>query len=95
MSKKPKPRTDIDRARAASRLAQDGELRTVSDLTGVAGVSPKGIVRWITEGRSGVYLDGINDRWLGWCSTVAAVQRFHREYAARKKARAGDVSRAG
>ncbi|VTR92548.1 unnamed protein product [Gemmata massiliana] len=63
------------------------------DLIGVAGVSPLAIVRWITERRSGGYLDGINDKLPGWCSTMAAVQRFHREYSARLAAKKKEIAR--
>jgi hypothetical protein len=69
---------------AAQRLALDGRLCPVAELTAVAGASPDAVVRWITAGKGGVYLDGIHDPFRGWCSTVAAVERFHRDRAERE-----------
>ncbi|WP_162667392.1 hypothetical protein [Gemmata massiliana] len=38
-------------------------------------------------------MDGINDKLPGWCSTMAAVQRFHREYSARLAAKKKEIAR--
>ena len=79
----------IERARVALRLASDGRLRPVRELAALAGASPRGLVRWITEGRSGVYLDALYDRERGWLSAPGAVQRFLREWQRHRGERAG------
>lgn len=87
MSKRTKPKPRVEQARAAERLALDGDCRPLAELTGVAGHSARALLRFGTEGRGGVYLDVIRDPVKGWCSSVAAVQRFHRQYAARPTVR--------
>ena len=92
MATKPLPRPQVERARAAARLAKDGELRPVAMLTAVAGATTQSVARWITDGKvvrgTRVYLDGILDPYRGFCSSIEAVQRFHRECDALKSSSA-------
>lgn len=89
MAGKPKPRSRAERARAAARLATDGPLVPIAELTALAGVSAKTIERWIVHGRTGVYLDGVRDLTRGWCSTRAAVERAKGAHAAKLAQKGG------
>lgn len=82
---RPRPKPLIERARAAERLALDGANLPLRDLVGAAGHSELALLRFGRAGRAGVYLDVIRDPHLGWLSSVAAVQRFHRAVAAAPK----------
>jgi hypothetical protein len=71
----------LERARAALRLAHDGALVSVAELVRVAGqVRGAVLIRWIKEGKSGIFLDGIK-RGSEWYSSRAAVERFRARLA--------------
>ncbi len=75
----------LEIARAALRLAGDGPLCPVAELVDAAGAPDVvTLLRWIVEGRGGVFFDGIkrNGRWY---SSQAAVERFKRRSAREKE----------
>ncbi|VTR93288.1 unnamed protein product [Gemmata massiliana] len=74
-------RSRIEIGRAILRLAADGELRPLADLSGAAGAPPVVMLRWVIEGRRGVHLDGVKRRGEWW-TTPAAVARFLKASAA-------------
>lgn len=69
-------RPRIERARAVLRLVRDRDLVPLADLVGHANASERSLIRWIIEGRKGVYLDGLHRPGVGWMSSRAAVARF-------------------
>ncbi len=74
MSKR--PRTEI--ARAVLRLANE-PLQSVAALADAVGVDVRSLVRWITQGRAGVHLDGVHRPGFGWLTSAAALRRFDAE----------------
>jgi hypothetical protein len=68
-------RSRLEIARAVLRLAGE-ELLPVERLRDRAGAGTRALIRWITAGRGGVFLDGCHKRGVGWVSSVAALERF-------------------
>ncbi len=83
-------RTRDELETAAARVIADGPvpLRRLARLipcergrearTATSGA----LVRWITRGKRGVYLDGARLAGKGWCSSTAALARFSAAVAA-------------
>lgn len=86
-------RSREDLVAAASRVIADGAVplsklakKVPPDRQNRRGhVSTTTLVRWITEGRGGVYLDGARLAGKGWCSSEAALARFSAQMAARDR----------
>jgi hypothetical protein len=74
-------RSRLEITRAALRL--DGEtLVPIECLREKTTASSRALIRWITAGRAGVFLDGIHKPGIGWVSSFAALERFFREMIA-------------
>lgn len=80
-------RSRADRARAAQRIGEDGSLR-IEELSPTTGASVRALIRWATEGKSGVYLDAVRDHLGQWYSSRAAVERFNAQVVEVRAARA-------
>lgn len=78
-------------AESAERLAKDreieGELLTPTKAANfipkIRGrkVSASTIIRWIINGKRGVYLDATRGAGSGWFTSLAAIRRFQSELA--------------
>jgi hypothetical protein len=85
--------TRLEIARAAQRLALE-PLITVDELAGEVFAYSRTLIRWITEGKGGVHLDGIHRPGRGWLTSRAAYARFSDKLLARsRKADAGELAR--
>jgi hypothetical protein len=79
-----KQQANLLKARAAMRLANDGEppqrviafVPELKKLLNLDTLSAKTVERWIMRGRSGRRLDGVRESGRGWVTTRAAVLRF-------------------
>lgn len=88
-----KPRLEI--ARAVLRLASESQV-PVEQLREKAMAGTRSIVRWITAGRGGVFLDGYHKPGVGWVSSVAALDRFFEQtLAASRRADTAALARLG
>jgi hypothetical protein len=65
----------LDIARAVLRLAGE-HVVPVDQLAGAARASTRALIRWITQGKHGVHLDGYHKDGAGWVSSAAALERF-------------------
>jgi hypothetical protein len=65
----------LDIARSVRRLAGEPVV-PVDQLAGAVRVSTRALIRWITQGKHGVYLDGYHKDGAGWVSSAAALERF-------------------
>jgi hypothetical protein len=74
-------RSRLEIARAVLRLAGE-PLVPVERLRERTTASTRALVRWITGGRGGVFLDGCHRPGVGWVSSFAALERFFRELRA-------------
>ena len=57
------------------RLANE-ELITAAELADEVFAYPETVARWITDGKCGVYLDGVHRPGVGWMTSRAAYERF-------------------
>ncbi len=76
-------KSQVEIGRSILRLAADGDLRPLADLSIAANAPPVVMLRWIIHGRRGVYLDGVKRRGEWW-TTPAAIERFHRASSGRR-----------
>ena len=79
-------RSRLEIARAILRLSKE-QLITVEELAAKIDAYPRTILRWITQGKGGVHLDGFHRPGIGWLTSETALERFQNEIQ--------DPSRAG
>ena len=93
-------RSKEDLVAAAARVIADGPLplgrlarHVPADRAGkTVHVSIASLIRWITDGRKGVYLDGARLAGKGWCSSLAALARFSADLALAETGQPGPVA---
>lgn len=68
-----RPRVEI--ARAVLRLRTETVV-PVEQVSAEAQAHSRALVRWITGGKHGVYLDGLHRPGIGWMTSRAALDRF-------------------
>lgn len=68
-------RSRLEIARAVLRLSTE-PLVPVERFRERTTADTHSVIRWITRGRGGVFLDGLHRPGVGWMSSFAALERF-------------------